>query len=124
MEFFNQITSQPIPLPKSVQQAIAESNYASKFCEKLLKSINEFDATLDQDKQVGIRLVSFGQTIKFAVESLGYSNPSLIIFYGVLENGSKVELIQHVSQISFLLMAVNKLNPDEPKQPIGFRVDQ
>lgn len=100
----------------------AEANYASEFCKRILDSINKFDESLDSSKQVGIRLVSFGQSITFAVSSIGYSNPSLIYFYGVLDNGSPVQLVQHVSQISFLLMAVNKVAPEEPKKPIGFRV--
>jgi hypothetical protein len=38
----------------------------------------------------------------------------------VPKDGDAVELIQHVSQISFLAVKVPKLNPDEPKRPFGF----
>lgn len=93
---------------------------ASDVCEKLIRMINEFDSKLDQEHQVGMRLVSFGSGLTFHVTHLGYSNPSLISFHGMLDNGSYVELIQHVSQISFLLMAVKRINPVEPKKPIGF----
>jgi hypothetical protein len=67
-----------------------------------------------------MRLVSFGQTITFSVTDIGYNNPSLIVFQGVTEDGKRLELIQHVTQISFLLMAVKRKNPDEPKRKIGF----
>lgn len=97
-----------------------DTNAASDFCEKLVARMNEFDKTLDQEHQVAMRLVSFGQDITFHVTHLGYSNPSLISFYGVLDDGTAVELVQHVSQISFLMMAVERLDPDEPKKPIGF----
>lgn len=109
---------------ESYPVTVAKANLASEFCKKLLKSINEFDSQLDKTKQVGIRLVSFGQTVTFAVGAIGYNNPSLIYFYGTLENGSKVQLVQHVSQISFLMMAVDKINPEEPKRKIGFIEDQ
>ncbi|KON71243.1 hypothetical protein AKG34_13430 [Peribacillus butanolivorans] len=95
-------------------------NHASEFYERLVEMINNFDDDLDNAHEVGMRLVSFGQTIQFHVEDLGYYNPSLIRFYGKTDDGSAIELIQHVSQISFLLMAVKRLNPDEPKRKIGF----
>lgn len=98
-------------------------NLASEFYERLVNMITEFDDELDNEHEVGIRLVSFGQNVTFHVTNLGYYNPSLIRFYGNLEDGSPVELIQHVSQISFLLMSVKRLNPEEPKKRIGFLSD-
>ncbi|EPM4183574.1 MULTISPECIES: DUF6173 family protein [Klebsiella] len=41
-------------------------------------------------------------------------------FIGQLEDGSPVELIQHVNQINILLIKKKRLNPDEAKRPIGF----
>jgi hypothetical protein len=70
-----------------------------------------------------VKLVSFGQTIQFHIEDLSYYNPSLIAFIGRLPNGSKVELIQNVAQISFLLMALPKLNEDAPARRIGFKIE-
>ena len=95
-------------------------NLASEFYERLVEMINNFDDELDENHEVGMRLVSFGQTVQFHVEDLGYNNPSLIRFYGRNETGNKIELIQHVSQISFLLMAVERLDPEVPKKRIGF----
>lgn len=79
-----------------------------------MEMITKFDKTLDSEYEVGVKLVSFGQTVTFHVTKLGYYNPSLIRFFGLLEDGSPVELIQHVSQISFLLMALKRINPKEP----------
>jgi hypothetical protein len=100
--------------------AVAEQNFASEFCKKLYDQIVEFDSRLDNDKQVAVRLVSFGQTVSFVVTGLGYSNPSLIRFFGTMPEGSQVELIQHVSQISFLLTVTPRENPEQPKRKIGF----
>ncbi|PEB73301.1 hypothetical protein COM89_23210 [Bacillus thuringiensis] len=97
-----------------------DPNLASEFYSRLVEMINDFDETLDLEHEVGMRLVSYGQTVQFHIEDLGYYNPSLIRFYGRMEDGSRVELIQHVSQISFLLIAVKRLNPEEPKRSIGF----
>jgi hypothetical protein len=69
---------------------------------------------------VGVRLVSFGQSVTFHLENIGYWNPSLISFSGFTENGEPVELIQHVSQISVLLVKVKRKDLSKPKKPIGF----
>ena len=111
-------------LAQDIYQAVAEkeeSVMASGFCQRINEMISDFDKTLDQEHEVGIRLVSFGQEIIFHAERIGYFNPSLITFSGLLDDGSPVELVQHVSQISFLLMAVKRLHPEKHK--IGFKSD-
>ncbi len=96
-------------------------NLASEFYKRIIKIIHDFDAELDQTKEVGIRLVTFGQAVTFQITALGYSDPSLIVFAGNrLDDGSYVKLVQHVSQISFLLTAVQRSNPALPKKQIGF----
>ena len=48
-----------------------------------------------------------------------------IITFGsarVTEDDNEVELIQHVSQISFLLMVMKRRDPDQPRQEMGFHV--
>ncbi len=98
----------------------AEANYASEFHKRLMKWISTFDGTLDQEHEVGVRLVSFGQTVIFHLDDIGFWNPSLISFKGVTDDGSPVELIQHVSQISVLLMKLPRKDPSKPKRRIGF----
>ena len=44
----------------------------------------------------------------------------MIVFYGELEDGSRVELVQHLSQLNLLLVAVKRSNPEEPRRVIGF----
>jgi hypothetical protein len=118
--YLNQDVFESIKQPVLPTIAATNGNLASEFYKRLVEMINEFDEKLDPEHEVGARLVSYGQTVLIHIEDLGYYNPSLIKFHGRLEDGSKVELIQHVSQISFLLMAVKRLNPDEPKKRIGF----
>jgi len=98
----------------------AEANYASEFHKRLVKWINDFDSTLDEAHEVGVRLVTFGQAVVFHLEDMHFWNPSLIRFSGVTEDGSPVELIQHVTQISVLLMKLPRKDPSQPKRRIGF----
>lgn len=109
---------------KHISAVLAEANYADQFYNYLVTMINEFEEGLDEEHEVGMRLVSFGQTVQFHVQDLGYQNPSLIRFFGKTEDDSDIELIQHISQISFLLMAVKRLNPEIPKKKIGFSTEE
>lgn len=97
-----------------------DQNLADEFYKRLVQWMNEFHKSLDEDLEVGVRLVNFGQTVTFHVDDIGYWNPSLISFRGKNENGESVELIQHVSQISILLVALKREDMNKPKRPIGF----
>lgn len=102
----------------------AEQGVASEFHKRLSRWIAAFDTSLDDAHEVGIRLVSFGQAITFHLESLGYWNPYLISFSGCTDDGDPVELIQHVNQISVLLMKVRRKDLTKPKRKIGFAVPE
>lgn len=95
-------------------------NLASEFYSRLVAWITEFDESLDDNHEVGVRLVNFGQAISFHLTSMGYWNPSLIKFLGITDKDEPVELIQHVTQISILLMKMPRKNLDQPKRSIGF----
>ena len=103
--------------------ALERSNFASEFHKRLVKWIDDYDSSLDQDHEVGVRLVSFGQTVVFHLNDISYWNPSLISFIGLTNEGEPVELIQHVSQISILLMKLKRLDTSKPKKKIGFRAE-
>lgn len=96
-----------------------DHNSAGEFHRRLIEWINDFHRALDEDKEVGAQLVSFGQARTFHIEDIGFWNPSLISFKGKTESGEDVELIQHVSQISILLVALKRAD-QSPKRPIGF----
>jgi len=107
-------------IPTNPLVVAVQANYASEFYKRLMKWITDFDAALDQAHEVGVRLVSFGNSVVFTLQSMGYWNPSLVTFSGVTEDGSPVELIQHVTQINVLLMKLPRTDPSKPKRPIGF----
>jgi len=117
--------STPLPVqgPRNPLVDAAAANYASEFYKRLVDWINGFDATLDQAHEVGVRLVSFGQAVVFRLNDISYWNPSLISFSGTTDDGSPVELIQHVSQISVLLMVLPRKDSSKPKRPIGFSAE-
>ena len=99
---------------------IKNLNLASEFHHRLINWINDFHKSLDDKHEVGAQLVNFGQTVTFHIEDISYWNPSLISFIGKNELREPVELIQHVTQISILLVAMKREKIKQPKMPIGF----
>lgn len=90
--------------------------------ELLCEDIKEFESSLDNEHEVALKLASFGQSITLSVTNIGYSNPSLIHFYGYVGN-DKAHLIQHVNQLNFLMLAVPKADPVKPPRRIGFETN-
>ena len=94
----------------------AESTY-----ERLMKYIGQFELQLDRDHEIGGRFVSFGDDQHFHIADVGYWNPDIITFDGFDQNGNRVKLIQHVSPLNVLMVAVRKMTPPaEPPRRIGF----
>ena len=93
-------------------------SYSDTQFEILQKYIKEYESTLDASHEVGLMLTNFGSTITMQVTEIGYEESVLLVFKGYV-NGKMSTLIQHVSQLNFLLTAVEKPS-DRPKQKIGF----
>lgn len=85
-----------------------QTNPAEWTYERLGSLIKDFEEELDDEHEVGVRLVSFGNGSVYHVVSLGYWGPDIVIFHCIAQDGAKADLIQHVSQLNFLLMAVPK----------------
>ena len=91
--------------------------------EVIMERIKEFEDELDDDHEVAVQLASFGKDILLHVTDIGYSNPHTLVFYGIV-NGQKSTLIQHMSMLNFLLLAVKKQEPSKPAKRIGFITDE
>ena len=87
--------------------------------EVILERVKEFEKQLDDDHEAAIKLASFGQAVTMSVTGIGYSNPSTLVFYGFVGD-QPATLIQHMSQLNFLLLAVKKADPQKPPRRIGF----
>jgi len=86
--------------------------------KRLGEYVKDFESKLDDKHEIGARLVSFGNTVVFHIENIGYYGPDIITFHGINENGERVQLIQNISQLSVLLVAVKKMG-ENPRR-IGF----
>ena len=103
----------------STIKALRNYNLADYSYEVIIERIKEFEDALDNDHEVALQLASFGQSITLSVVDIGYSNPSTLVFHGYVGD-QPATLIQHMSQLNFLLLAVKKADPEKPPRRIGF----
>jgi hypothetical protein len=89
--------------------------------QRLAQAIAAFEQKLDTNHEVGFRLVSFGEGQVFHAEDIGYWAPDMILFFGRNDQGAPMQLLQHVSQVSVLLVAAKKIGA-EPARRIGFDI--
>ncbi len=85
----------------------------------IYKEMSKFQSELDDTHDVAVSLVQFGGSITVLVDKIGYSGYNLVVFYGTDTSGNKVELIQHINQLSFILVAYPK-EAEVQKRQIGF----
>lgn len=102
-----------------LRAAVRNYNMADYSYEVIMDRIKEFEQSLDSDHEVAVKLASFGQAVTMTVTGVGYSNPSTLVFYGLVGD-QPATLIQHMNQLNFLLLAVKKLDPEKPPRRIGF----
>lgn len=103
-----------LPLAMIKDYKLADTQY-----EILMKEINAFESELNENEEIALQLTSFGQSVLMNVTRIGYHNPSLLFFYGYVNNQWS-QLVQHVSQLSFLITIVPKSDSSRPVRRIGF----
>ena len=99
---------------------IQEGSTAQIVAENLYQEILNYQANLSNIEDVAMSIVKFNESITLLVDSIGYIGYNLVRFGGKDSSGKPLELIQHVSQLNFLLMVVPKPEPEVPKRKIGF----
>lgn len=95
--------------------------YASWMQERIVKQINDFEENLPDDMEAGGRFVSSCDGTTYNIKDVSYWNPDMLIFDCLSQNGEKIRLLQHVSQLNLLLVAVSRKDDlSRPRRKIGF----
>ena len=97
-----------------------EAPTARRAVQRIRGEIRAFEAQLDDTTEVGLKLVAFGQVSVVHIDEISYHQPNLVVFVGRNEQGSPVRLVQHISQLSFILCREPRQRPDKPRRPVGF----
>ncbi|SDD32491.1 hypothetical protein SAMN05421538_101370 [Paracoccus isoporae] len=101
-------------------QAVMQA--AKQVYDHLIARVKAFQESLPEKYELGIQLANFGGERAVHVRGMGYRNPNIIEFYGLLEGQTQVAVVQHVSQLNFMLVAVPPVAEQEPYR-IGFGAD-
>ena len=111
----------PLTLPPALQEPNTKKSPAQWAYERVILYIRNFEEQLDNAHEVGLGFVG-GETGVLRIEGLGFYDPDIVTFYGTDEEGTRTQLIQHVSQLNVTLRAAPKhIDQAEPVR-IGFRL--
>ena len=117
----------PPSMPKQIPRpgelaARAARNLAREAFERLSQALTDFENSLTADEELGGTYVGAPSENWFHIHTVDYLGAELIRFYGLKKDGTRLQLIQHYTQLNVLFMAVPKAN-EEPRR-IGFRLEQ
>lgn len=113
--------SQTAPDTAAIKHTKEPKSPARWAYERLILYIQNFEKTLDNDHEVAMGFAG-SDTGVIRIEGMGYFDPDVITFYGSDPEGTKTQLIQHVTQLSVMLRALPKQTPTVAPNRIGFRL--
>ncbi len=117
----NEILKQTVNEETIERQTLEDFLTADYKFEVLRTEIEEFQDKLSDEYDVVLAMASFGNDMVLQVTEIGYHNPDMLFFYGNVD-GNAVQLIQHMSQLNFMLMAMKKEDPEKEPNRIGFNI--
>lgn len=102
---------------------IALTSTAEETAKYIYNSILEFSSQIGENHEVGLQVTTLGNGIQVYLNELSYHNPHLIIFGSENPDGTKLRIVQHITQLNYALIAIPKTEPEKPKRKIGFSVE-
>ena len=119
------VTAEQIPLPAAVaSRPVGQKSPAEWAYERLILYLKNFEEQLDKNHEVAMGFAGTSAGV-LRIEGVGFFDPDIITFYGKDEAGTRMQLIQHVTQLNVVLRAISKASPEEePARRIGFRLAQ
>ncbi len=116
------LTAELRPLPPALSRIPVDQKSAAQWAyERLILYIRNFEERLDASHEVAVGFTG-GEAGVLRIEGLGYFDPDIVTFYGQDEEGTRTQLIQHVSQLNVILRAIPRVHPSDPPRRIGFRL--
>lgn len=97
--------------------AAKKNNPAGFMQQRMMDLIAEHQKSLSAEDELGVHVIG-GSAPAFHLRAISYSNPDILIFIGKDVDGNIVQLMQHHSQMSVMVVSLPKL--DEKAFRIGF----
>lgn len=89
--------------------------------ERIILYLKSFEEQLDSDHEAAFGFTG-GDAGVLRIEGMGYFDPDIVTFYGSDPGGSKIQMVQHVTQLNVMLRALPKKVESAAPNRIGFRL--
>lgn len=110
------------PVPKRVADKPVEQKSPAQWAyERTVLYLKKFEEGLDDGHEIAMGFAGTDAGV-LKIEGMGYFDPDVVTFYGTDPKGSKMQLVQHVSQLSVLFRAVPKAVETSEPNRIGFKL--
>lgn len=109
------------PLPEIARNPPERKSPAKWAYERLILYIRNFEERLDGEQEIAMGFTGASAGI-LRIEGIGYFDPDIVTFYGSDGDGTRTQLIQHVSQLNVILRAMPKRPEAKEPHRIGFRL--
>lgn len=91
--------------------------------ERTVLYLKKFEEQLDNNHEIAMGFAGDDAGV-LKIEGMGYFDPDIVTFYGTDPMGGRMQLVQHVSQLSVLFRALPKKVEQAKPNRIGFRLMQ
>ena len=91
--------------------AISLPNHAEEAVKAVYEEIADFESNLDADHEIGMPIVGGPAGLCVHVRQVYPFDSDKLVFVGIDNEQRPVRLIQHLSQLSFLMLAAPRLGP-------------
>ncbi|MCX7566922.1 DUF6173 family protein [Sulfitobacter sp. F26169L] len=112
------------PIPKCIaEKPVAQKSPAQWAYERTVLYLKKFEEGLDDGHEIAMGFAGTDAGV-LKIDGMGYFDPDVVTFYGTDPSGSKMQLVQHVSQLNVVFRAAPKEVEAEKPNRIGFKLLQ
>ena len=97
---------------------ITPPNMAEYAVEAIFTEIADFEASLDDNHEMGMSIVGGPAGVCLHVREIYRYGTDKLVFDGINSDGSPLRLMQHLSQLNFLMISAKKIGDTASR--IGF----
>ncbi len=109
-------------LPKGVAGKPVEQKSPAQWAyERTVLYLKKFEEGLDDGHEIAMGFAGTDAGV-LKIEGMGYFDPDIVTFYGADPAGAKMQLVQHVSQLSVVFRALPKAVETAEPNRIGFKL--
>jgi len=109
-------------LPKGVAGKPVEQKSPAQWAyERTVLYLKKFEEGLDDGHEIAMGFAGTDAGV-LKIEGMGYFDPDIVTFYGADPVGAKMQLVQHVSQLSVVFRALPKAVETAEPNRIGFKL--